>query len=82
MDKTPRGEKPTNMRAFRRATELRLAIAIVLFLTVIGSALVWLFFGGQVALAALGCSLFGAALFALLYGGLALLERWNNRLWR
>ena len=82
MDDRPRDEKPTNMRAFRRATELRLTIAVVLFLTVIGSALVWLFFGGQVALAALGCSLFGAVLFALLYGGLALLERWNNRLWR
>ena len=70
------------MRAFRRGTEIRLAVAVVLFLTVIGSALVWLFFGGQVALAALVCSLFGAALFGLLYGGMALLERWNKGLWR
>lgn len=70
------------MRAFRRATEIRLAVAVVLFITVIGSALVWLFFGGEVARAALACSLFGAVLFGLLYGGLALLDRWNNSLWR
>ncbi len=82
MDDRRRAEKPTNMRAFRRATELRLAVAVVLFLTIIGSGLVWLFFGGEVARAALVCSLFGAVLFALLYGVLALLERWNTSLWR
>lgn len=80
-DETPGGE-PTDMRRFRRQTELRLAVAIVLFLTVVGNALVWVFFGREVALTSLGCSLVGALLFVALYGVVWLLGRLGEGVWR
>jgi apolipoprotein N-acyltransferase len=61
---------------------VRLAVAVVLFLTVVGSALVWVFFDATTALTTLGCSLLGAGLFAALYGLMALMGRWSERLWR
>lgn len=78
----PRRGKPTNMRKFARQTELRLAVAIVLFITVVALALIWFFLGGEIARAAVVCSLGGALLFALLYGLMALLGRASDSLWR
>lgn len=69
---------PTDMRRYRRQTELRLAVAVVVFLTLVGNALVWLLFGAQTALGSLGCSLFGALLFGGLYALLTWLQRWSE----
>lgn len=76
-----RGE-PTDMRKYARQTERNLAVAIVLFITVVAVALIWLFMGGEVARAAVFCSLGGALLFGLLYGLMSLLGRASDSLWR
>ncbi len=68
----------TDMRRYRRQTELRLAIAVVVFLTIVGNALVWLLFGAQTALGSLLCSVFGALLFGGLYALLVWLQRWSE----
>ncbi len=77
----PRHE-PTDMRRFQRGTEIRLVVAIVVFLTLIGNGLVWLFFGRDVALPSLICSVFGVLLFGGLYLLMTLAGKWSERLWR
>jgi hypothetical protein len=74
--------KPTDMRRFARGTEIRLAVAVVVFITIVGNALIWLLFGRDVALPSLGCSIVGALLFGGLYGLMALMGWWSERLWR
>ncbi|MCW5881465.1 MAG: hypothetical protein KIS91_11080 [Anaerolineae bacterium] len=74
--------KPTNMRKYARQTERHLAVAVVLFITIVAAFLVWLFMGGEVARAALVCSVGGALLFGLLYGLLVLLGRVSDSVWR
>ncbi len=81
MDDQRHGE-PTDMRKYARQTERRLAVAVVLFITIVAALLIWVFMGGEVARAALVCSVGGGLLFGLLYGLLVLLGRVSDRLWR
>jgi hypothetical protein len=67
------------MRRFQRQTELRLVVAVVVFLTIVGNGLVWLFMGQEIAMSSIMCSVGGALLFGGLYGLMALLERWSEK---
>lgn len=60
----------------RRQTQARLIVAGLLVLLVVGGGLVWLFYGFTAAVTAVLCLLGAAAVFALLWLILALLERW------
>ena len=70
---------PTDRRRYRRQTERRLAMAVVLCLLFLGGGLVGLIYGSGAAVMAVSCLLFGCAIFALLWLILTLMERWAKR---
>jgi len=67
---------PTDYRRYRRQTERRLAIAVVLFLLFVGSGLIALIFSPGAGIIGFGCLLFGVGIIGLLWILLTLLERW------
>ena len=69
----------TDRRRYRRQTERRLAMAVVLCLLLVGGGLVGLIYGSGAAVMAVSCLLFGCAIFALLWFILTLMERWAKR---
>lgn len=71
----PTGQ-PTDYRAFRRQTDRRLALAVVIFLLGVGGALIGVIYGAGAAALGLVCLAFGVGLFGLIWGILTLLERW------
>lgn len=72
-------QRPTDLRRYRRQTERRLAIAVVLCLLFVGGGLVALIYGTGAAVMAVSCLLFGCAIFALLWFILTLMEWWAKR---
>lgn len=73
--------KKENLRSFdtrqhRTSTEARLVAGGYLILLVVGGALVWLLYGRVAALTAVSCLLAVAAIIALLWLVLGVLERW------
>jgi len=66
---------PTDMRAYRRQTERRLAIAVVLTLVLIGSVVIGLVYGWPAVFTGLLCLLPGAGVFLLLWVVLSVVER-------
>lgn len=74
-----RRQRPTDLRRYRRQTERRLAIAVVLCLLFVGGGLVALIYGSGAAVMAVSCLLFGSALFALLWLILSLMGWWAER---
>ena len=77
----PKGpHKPTDMRAYRRQTERRLAIAIVLMLVLIGSVVIGLVYGWPAVFTGLLCLLPGAGVFLLLWIVLSIVERLSRDL--
>jgi hypothetical protein len=60
-------KKPTDMRAYRRQTERRLVIAIVLMLVLAGSVIIGLVYGWTSVFTGLLCLLPGAGIFILLW---------------
>lgn len=72
--------KPTDMRAYRRQTERRLAIAVVLTLVLIGSVVIGLVYGWPAVFTGLLCLLPGAGVFLLLWIALSVIERLSRDL--
>ncbi len=72
--------KPTDMRAYRRQTERRLAIAVILALVLIGSVVIGLVYGWPAVFTGLLCLLPGAGVFLLLWIVLSVVERLSRDL--
>lgn len=68
-------KKPTNMRTYRRQTEWRLVIAIVLIFVLIGSVVIGLVYGWPAVFTGLLCLLPGAGIFLVLWIILTIFER-------
>ncbi len=68
-------KKPTDMRAYRRQTERRLVVAIVLMLVLVGSVIIGLVYGWTSVFTGLLCLLPGAGTFILLWALLTGIER-------
>ena len=69
-------KEPTDMRRYRRQTERRLTLAVVLFLVLVGGGLIGLIYGPGAALMGISCLLLGAGIIGLLFVILTLMERW------
>ncbi len=78
MSKGP--HKPTDIRAYRRQTERRLAIAAILALVLIGSVVIGLVYGWPAVFTGLLCLLPGAGIFLFLWIGLSVIERLSRDL--
>lgn len=65
----------TDLRRERRRTERSLAIAVVVFLVVVGSLGIALAYGSRALILGTLCLLLGALLFGLVWGILTLMER-------
>ena len=66
----------SDVRAYRRQTDRRLLAAVILVLVIGGLGLIGLIYGWPAMLTALPCLVAGAAIIAVIYFILALLERW------
>ena len=66
----------SDLRAYRRQSDRRLLVAVILVLVVGGLGLIGLIYGWPAMLTAMPCLVAGAVIIALLYFILALLERW------
>jgi len=73
---SPDSRPPTDYRRYRRETERRLAIAVVLFLLLVGSGLITLIFSPVAGITGFGCLLLGVGVIGLLWILLTLIERW------
>lgn len=73
MDKRP--NKPTDMRAYRRQSERRLVVAVVLVFVLVGSVVIGLVYGWPAVFTGLLCLLPGAGIFVLLWLVLVVIER-------
>ncbi len=71
-----REQKPTDLRSQRKQMENRLALAVVLFLVVVGSAGIALAYGNRALILGSLCLILGSLLFGLIWGILTLIERW------
>jgi protein-S-isoprenylcysteine O-methyltransferase Ste14 len=69
-------KEPTDLRAYRRQTERRLTIAVVVFLLLVGGGLIGLIYGPGAALMGISCLLLGAGIIGFLFAILTLMERW------
>lgn len=67
--------QPTDMRAYRKKTERRFVIAIVITFVIIGSIVIGLAYGWPSVLTGLLCLLPGAGVFLLIWAFLAGIER-------
>jgi protein-S-isoprenylcysteine O-methyltransferase Ste14 len=72
----PESRPPTDYRRFRRETDRKLAIAVVLFLLVVGTGLIALIYRPSAGILAFICLLGGVGIIALLWILLTLIERW------
>ena len=70
-------KQPTDLRAYRRQTERRLLIGIIVCLLIVGSGLIGWLYGPAALLSALTCLLPGAGAFLLLWLLLTLLEKFQ-----
>ena len=68
-------KRPTDMRAYRKQLERRLAIAVVIALLVVGSLVIGLVYGWRAVFTGLICLVPGAATLGLLWLLLGWLER-------
>jgi len=73
---SPASRPPTDYRAHRRATDRQLAIAVVLFLLLVGSGLIAIIYQPVAGIVAFGCLLFGVGIIGLLWILLTLIGRW------
>jgi hypothetical protein len=69
-------KEPTDLRRYRRQTERRLTIAVVVFLILVGGGLIGLIYGPGAALMGISCLLLGGGIIGLLFVILTLMERW------
>jgi hypothetical protein len=73
---SPDPRPPTDYRRYRRETDRKLAIAVVLFLLVVGTGLIAIIYKPSAGILAFICLLGGAGIIALLWILLTLIERW------
>jgi hypothetical protein len=73
---SPEPRPPTDYRRFRRENDRRLAIAVVLFLLVVGTGLIAVIYRPSAGITAFVCLLGGVGIIALLWILLTLIERW------
>ncbi|GAB4536892.1 MAG: hypothetical protein Kow0063_22920 [Anaerolineae bacterium] len=73
---SPESRPPTDYRSYRRDTDRKLAIAVVLFLLVVGSGLIAIIYRPGAGITAFICLLVGVAIITLLWILLTLIERW------
>ena len=73
---SPDPRPPTDYRRYRRETDRKLAIAVVLFLLVVGTGLIAIIYRPSAGALALICLLGGVGIIALLWILLSLIERW------
>lgn len=67
---------PTDYRRYRRETERKLGIVVVVFLLLVGSGLIAIIFSPVAGVTGFGCLLFGSGVIGLLWILLTLIERW------
>ncbi len=72
----PESHPPTDYRRYRRETDRKLAIAVVLFLLVIGTGLIAIIYRPSAGVVAFMCLLGGVGIIAMLWILLTLIERW------
>jgi len=68
-------QRPTDLRQYRRQTDRRLLVAVLVMLVVVGSVLIGLIYGWRSVLTALLCLLPGALIIVLLWLFLYGIER-------
>ena len=73
---SPDSRPPTDYRRYRRETERKLAIAVVLFLLLVGSGLITLIYQPVAGIIGFGCLLIGVGIIGLLWVLLTFIERW------
>lgn len=73
---SPPSRPPTDYRRYRRETDRKLAIGVVLFLLLVGSGLIALIYNPGAGILSFGCLLIGVGVIALLWILLTLIERW------
>ena len=73
---SPEPRPPTDYRRFRRENDRKLAIAVVLFLLVVGTGLIAVIYRPTAGITAFVCLLGGVGIIALLWILLTLIERW------
>jgi protein-S-isoprenylcysteine O-methyltransferase Ste14 len=73
---SPDSRPPTDYRRYRRETERKLAIAVVLFLLLVGSGLIALIYQPVAGIIGFGCLLIGVGVIGLLWVLLTFIERW------
>ena len=73
---SPEPRPPTDYRRYRRETDRKLAIAVVLFLLFVGSGLIALMYRPTAGALAFVCLLAGVSIIGLLWILLTLVERW------
>jgi hypothetical protein len=73
---SPEPRPPTDYRRYRRETDRKLAIAVVLFLLVVGTSLIAIIYRPSAGILAFICLLAGVAIITLLWVLLTLIERW------
>ena len=73
---------PSNMRRYRRESDRRFLLLVILTLVFVGGGLIALILGVEALLTALPCLLGGAALILLPWLALTGLERWRDRMER
>ena len=71
----PDRSQPTDLRRYRRQTDRRLLMAVLVMLVVVGSVLIGLIYGWRSVFTALLCLLPGALLIVLLWVFLHGIER-------
>lgn len=72
----PEPRPPTDYRRYRRETERRLAIAVVLFLLLVGSGLIAIIYRPSAGILGFICLLGGVGIIGLLWILLTLIEGW------
>ena len=73
---SPTPRPPTDYRRNRREAERKLAIAVVLFLLLVGSGLITLIYQPVAGIIGFGCLLIGVGVIGLLWVLLTFIERW------
>ena len=73
---SPDSRPPTDYRRYRRETERKLAIAVVLFLLLVGSGLITLIYQPAAGVIGFSCLLIGVGVIGLLWVLLTFIERW------
>jgi len=73
---SPEPRPPTDYRRYRRETDRKLAVVVVLFLLVVGTGLIAIIYRPTAGILAFICLLGGVGIIALLWILLSLIERW------